>query len=204
MRIDYGTGHETCFIAWMLCMFELGVFVEVCAATLQPGFCCTIDGCINTKIASIKTLGCVLACLLALGGPGRAGAQALSELPPTDEKTAAHLSTRASWVPWGSPSLLLCFRRRHRFVSATFANDVLSLSFSVRTSRSSSGLGSVCRRCRLGVGSGRLPHPAVPVRRCATDRSALRAGSVQGAGPPRQPHADLTMEAFLLYRAFYT
>ena len=23
-RIDYGTGHETCFVVWMFCLFKLG------------------------------------------------------------------------------------------------------------------------------------------------------------------------------------
>lgn len=27
-RIDYGTGHEAAFVAWMFCMTKLGVFGE--------------------------------------------------------------------------------------------------------------------------------------------------------------------------------
>eukprot|EP01052_Picozoa_sp_SAG31_P001339 SAG31_NODE_45_length_31062_cov_17.179957_24_plen_345_part_00 len=33
-RIDYGTGHETCFVALLLCMFELGLFTDADLSTL--------------------------------------------------------------------------------------------------------------------------------------------------------------------------
>jgi len=33
-RIDYGTGHETCFVALLLCMFELGLLTDADLSTL--------------------------------------------------------------------------------------------------------------------------------------------------------------------------